>query len=272
MPKIIFRDDDTSYFTPPQRLEAIYGRVWEAGLPICLAVIPMVYGDIRVYWNDGNPHDPSLPPDFRGRDECFSILDNPDLCDYLNGKVAAGLVEICLHGYTHFFYEFISHDRALIRRKLDQGLAVLKQAFPAAEVRTFIAPYDRMSPIAIDELITRDLHISTQSLNLAALPALPQIVGHGAAPIQGGQMLFVCDEYIFTYKHDPDQSLRMARAALAGNELTIFCNHYWMFYHPWRAHPNARDYAAWNTVLDDVLGNEKYKVTTFDGFAANDPH
>lgn len=270
MPKIIFRDDDSSYFTPPQRLEAIYGRLWEAGLPVCLAVIPMVYADTRVYWTDGNPHDPSIPPPFRGRDECFSILDNRELCDFLNEKAAAGLVEICLHGYRHSFYEFITHDRALIRRKLERGRALLNEAFPAADVRTFVAPYDRLSPAAIEELIAAGFHISTRSLNLAPLPALPQIAGQGAAAIRGGQMLFVCDDYMFTHKGDPAQSLVRARAAMAGGELTIICNHYWMFYHPWRDRPNAPDYAAWNRLLDEVLGGETHQATTFDGFARRD--
>ena len=268
MTAIIFRDDDTSYFTPPQRLEAIYGRVWEAGLPVCLAVIPMVYADTRVYWTDGNPHDPSIPPAFRGRDECFSILDNPALCDFLNAKAAAGLAEICLHGYMHNFYEFITHDRALIRRRLERGLALLKQAFPAADVRTFIAPYDRLSPAAIEELIAAGFHISTRSLNLAPVPALPQIAGHGAAAITTGQTLFVCDDYIFNHKRDPAQSLSIARATLAAHDLSIICNHYWMFYHPWRDHPNPAAYAAWQSLLDDVLlGSETHRVTTFDRFA-----
>lgn len=267
MPTIIFRDDDTSYFTSPQRLEAIYGRLWDAGLPVCLAVIPMVYADTRVYWTDGNPHDPSIPPPFRGRDECFSILDNPELCDFLNAKAAAGLTEICLHGYTHCFYEFITHDRALIRRKLEHGLALLNEAFPAAKIRTFIAPYDRLSPAAIEELIAAGFHISTRSLNLAALPALPQIAGHGAAAITARRALFVCDDYQFTHRRDPAQSLLMARAALEENDLAIICNHYWMFYHRWRGRPNAPVYAAWNSLLDNVLAGETHQVTTFDRFA-----
>ena len=101
MPTIIIRDDDTSYFTAPQRLETVYGRLWDAGIPVCLAVIPQVYGDTRVYWTDGNPHDPGIPPAYRGTGKTYSILDNPELCAFLNQKIAAGLVEVCLHGNTH---------------------------------------------------------------------------------------------------------------------------------------------------------------------------
>ena len=268
MPTIIFRDDDTSYFTTPQRLETVYGRVLEAGLPVCLAVIPAVFGDARVYWTDGNPHDPGIPPAFRGTPACYSVLENRELCAFLNELAAQGLVEICLHGYTHAFYEFITHDRAVIQRKLDAGLALLERAFPAARVKTFIAPYDRLSPVALEQLIAGGFHISTMSLNLAPLSDLPQIVGFAAGEIRRGQMLYICDDYLFSYKRAPAESLKLARSALAGNALTIISNHYWMFFHPWRDEPNPADMAAWNAFLDDVLAADGPAVTSFSAFAA----
>ena len=269
MPSIIFRDDDTSYFTAPQRLEAIYCRLWEAGLPVCLAVIPRVSGDTRVYWTDGNPLDPGIPPELRGRAASYSILDNAELCSFLNEKAAAGLVEICLHGFNHSFYEFITHDRAVIRQKLDEGMAILGRAFPNATIDTFIPPYDRISPHALEELIARGFHINTMSLNLAPLPQLPDIAGFGAARINRRQALYVCDDYLFTHKRGPAESLPLARNALARNALTIICNHYWMFFHPWRPQPNAPDYAAWNALLDDVLTRGDFTVTTFSAFAGS---
>lgn len=270
MRTIIFRDDDTSYFTPPERLQAIYGRVWQAGLPVCLAVIPWVYADTRVYWRDGNPHDPGIPPEYRGQTRNFAVSDNRMLCDFLNDKAAAGLVEICLHGHTHTFFEFISHDRSLVRQKLEQGIDLLQRAFPAAEIKTFIPPYDRISPVALEELIAAGFHISTMSHNLAPLPALPRIAGFAAGRINPRQMLYVCDDYLFTYQRHPAQSLRLARESLATKDLTIVCNHYWMFYHPWRAQPNAADIAAWHSLLDAVLGADDCEVASFSEYAARD--
>ena len=168
MPKIIIRDDDTSYFTSPQRLEAIYGRLWAAGLPVCLAVIPNIYADTRVYWTAGNPHDPAIPPAQRGQDQHFSLLGNAELCQYLNEKAAAGLVEICLHGYAHIFYEFTTHDRGRIWDMLDAGLEILARALPAAAIKTFIAPYDRLSPAAFTALIERGLSHKHQIAELSA--------------------------------------------------------------------------------------------------------
>ena len=270
MRTVIFRDDDTSYFTKPERLQAIYGRVWDAGLPVCLAVIPWVYGDTRVYWSHGNPHDPGIPPQYRGRTRNFAVGDNRALCDFLNEMAAAGLVEICLHGYTHTFFEFITHDRSLIRHKLEQGVDQLQRAFPAADIKTFVPPYDRISPVALEELMAAGFHISTMSHNLAPLPALPQIAGFAAGRVNQRQMLFVCDDYLFTYQRAPAESLRRAAASLTTGQMTIVCNHYWMFYHPWRPEPNAADLAAWHTLLDAILDSDTCKVESFAGFAARD--
>ena len=268
MRTIIFRDDDTSYFTPPEKLEAIYGRVWDAGRPVCLAVIPWVYADTRVYWSEGNPHDPGIPPAQRGGTRNYDVAGNRALCDFLNAKAADGLVEICLHGYRHTFFEFISHDRELIRQKLREGIDRLRRAFPAAAIKTFIPPYDRISPVALEELIATGFHISTMSHNLAPLPPLPQIAGFAAGRINPRQMLFVCDDYLFTYQRDPAESLRLARVALAAKDMTIVCNHYWMFYHPWRPQPNEADIAAWNALLDVILDADDCEVATFAEYAA----
>ena len=270
MRAIIFRDDDTSYFTAPERLQAVYGRVWAAGLPVCLAVIPRVYADTRVYWTAGNPHDPGIPPEYRGATRNFAVSDNRALCDFLNEKAAAGLVEICLHGYSHTFFEFISHDRSLIRRKLEQGMDLLQRAFPAADIKTFIPPYDRLSPVALEELIAAGFHISTMSHNLAPLPALPQISGFRAGRINQRQLLYVCDDYLFSCQRDPAESLRLARAALAEEDLIIVCNHYWMFFHPWKPQPNAADISAWQSLLDGILEADDYEIASFAGYAGRD--
>ena len=260
---VIFRDDDISFFTDPKRLEAIYGRLWSARLPVCLALIPRVRGDARVYWTRGNPYDPAIPPAYRGRDEAFSLSDNADLCAFLDDLAQRGLVEICLHGYEHSFFEFTTHDRYRIRDMLDAGMAILKDAIPSATVRSFIAPYDRLSPVALKELIERGFHIVTQSWNLSPRPDLPQIAGHASARIAGDQTLFICDEYLFTHKTDPSVSLRRARQLLSSQRLTIISNHHWMFTWPAPGKPCAAARAAWHALLDEALGCQDIAVATF---------
>ena len=43
--KVALRDDDTSYFTEPEKLDAVYHDVWDR-LPVCLAVVPHAMGFI----------------------------------------------------------------------------------------------------------------------------------------------------------------------------------------------------------------------------------
>lgn len=266
MRKIIIRDDDTSYFTRIDQLETIYGRVWKAGKPVCLAVVPNVYGDIRVYWREGNPYDPGVPPQYRGKSEYYSILDNSALCQFLHDKAKDGLVEICLHGFAHIFYEFISHDQSLIRQMITEGLEILHQAFPNIPIKTFVAPYDRLSPIAINEILAHGLSISTQSTNLPPLPHLPQINGHQHTHLNATQSLFVCDDYFFTHRDDPHESLMRASKHLALYKLAIITNHYWMFFHDWQMEPDPAMLHHWNLLLDQMLSDKTMDIVSFQQY------
>jgi|GEM_PF-1581365 len=264
MRKIIFRDDDTSYFTRPDQLETIYGRIWEAGHPVCLSVIPAQWGDIRVYWRDGNPFDPSVPPQYRGKEYPFSIYNNKELCEFLREKVDQNLVEICLHGYSHRFYEFITHDIHAIQDMLNLGMQTLNQAFPNAPIKTFIAPYDRISPVAIKEIIEeRAMNLSTMSTNLMSIPDVQQIKGHGYTQLPNSQWIYVCDEYFYSHRDNPQESLERVRASISQNELTTIVNHYWMFYHDWQETPDNELLTSWNQLLDDILDNDAMEIVSF---------
>ena len=55
--KVALRDDDTSYFTEPGRLESVYHDVWDR-IPVGLAVIPQAAGFAdkampEKYWDAG---------------------------------------------------------------------------------------------------------------------------------------------------------------------------------------------------------------------------
>ena len=59
-------------------------------------------------------------------------------------------------------------------------------------------------------------------------------------------------------------------AASSQYEMTIICNHNWIFFHPWRPRPNAADIAAWGALLDAILGADadESEVASFSGYAA----
>ena len=123
---------------------------------------------------------------------------------------------------------------------------MLRRAIPAARVKTFVPPYDRVSPVALETLRAQGFHICTQSRNLAPMSGWTQLKGFAAGSLGKGQTLYVCDDYLFTHKREPAENLRLARAALREHELLIVCNHYWMFDYPWRSQPNREFMAAWD--------------------------
>ena len=253
--KIIIRDDDTSFFTRPGLLEQVYGRLWARGVPVALAVIPAQFANVRVLHRPEKNYDPSIPPEYRGLDEAYPVTENVALCDYLNGKAAEGLVEICLHGYSHTYMEYETEDRRLIGRKLAEGKGILEEAFPDADIKTFIAPYDRVSPVALEMILEAGFDVCTNSENLKAIPALAHIDAYQRHLIDGGRVLYTCDEYLFTHREDPADCLAHARSRLQSENLLITANHYWTFFYDWDG-ANRDLQAAWDQFVDDLLARD----------------
>ena len=65
------RDDDTSFFTSPEELEAAYGEAAQYG-PISLAVVP---------FHRAGPSK-AVPEKFRGRWTVHPLHENRELVDY----------------------------------------------------------------------------------------------------------------------------------------------------------------------------------------------
>jgi hypothetical protein len=262
MRPLIIRDDDTSYFTPVEKLEAIYGALWAQNIPICLAVIPSLRCDVRVLHRDGAPYDPSIPPEQRGSPKAYPITENRALCAFLNRKAQQGLVEICLHGYTHAYHEFASRDADLLATKVRAGLAMLRDAFPAAEIHTFIAPYDVISPEAIRAVLDAELDLCTASKNLAEAPDMPPLPPYSGVRLPSGRRLFTCDEYLFHHRERAEICLANARERLHHAELLIISNHFWSFFHDWRDAQSLSDLLkAWHAFAAEAI--QQRRATTF---------
>jgi hypothetical protein len=262
MRTLIIRDDDTSYFTPPEKLQAIYGALWAQNLPISLAVIPVLRGDVRVLHREGAPYDPCIPPEYRGSAQTYNVAANRALCAFLNDKVQQGLVEICLHGYTHAYHEFAQRDAELLAHSVRDGLAVLRNAFPAAEIRTFVAPYDVMSPEAIRVVLEAGLSLCTASKNLAELTDVPHLPPYAGVRLPSGAQLFTCDEYLFHHRDSAENCLANARERLQHAELLIISNHYWSFFHDWQgAETTSALLRAWHTFASEAA--QQRHITTF---------
>ena len=133
--KVALRDDDTSYFTDPARLHAVYDRVWDR-IPVCLATVPFAIG----YRN------PGIPEAHWASGESFPLEKNQPLVSELQSLIAAGRVTIALHGYTHQDYadgyEFQAAPDP--ERRVAEGLGYLQRVL-RTPITIFVPPHNALS-------------------------------------------------------------------------------------------------------------------------------
>lgn len=133
--RVALRDDDTSYFTEPDRLDAVYHDVWDR-LPVSLAVVPHAAGfrDLAIpekYWQAGR---------------AFPLEENAALVGRLRDHVRAGRATIAQHGYTHEDFPGGSEFQAApdIERRLTEGRAYLEQLLNT-RIQIFVPPHNALS-------------------------------------------------------------------------------------------------------------------------------
>jgi predicted deacetylase len=166
-----------------------------------------------------------------------------------------------LHGYSHQHYEFMSDDADVLQQKLTDGLAILKTAFPAAQIQTFIAPYDKVSPVAIELILGMGLSLCTHSDNIAVLPGQAGIRGYTRQILPTGSRLYTCDEYLFDLSRPASDSLENARQQLKTEPLVIAVNHYWNYFYDWNG-VMLPLMDAWQTFVRDII-QAQHPVTRF---------
>jgi predicted deacetylase len=133
--KVALRDDDTSYFTTPERLHGVYARVWDR-VPVCLATVPFAIG----YRN------PGIPEAYWTSGESFALEKNGTLVSELGALLAAGRVTIALHGYTHQDYPDGYEFQAApdLGRKVEEGLSYLQRLL-RTPITIFVPPHNALS-------------------------------------------------------------------------------------------------------------------------------
>lgn len=133
--KVALRDDDTSYFTAPERLHDVYRDVWDR-IPVCLATVPFAIG----YRQAG------IPEEHWHSGRSFPLEANAALVDELKRLQTAGRVTIALHGYTHQDYpdgyEFQAAPDP--ERRVREGLAYLQQLL-GTTIGIFVPPHNALS-------------------------------------------------------------------------------------------------------------------------------
>jgi predicted deacetylase len=137
--KVALRDDDTSYFTAPERLHEVYRDVWDR-IPVCLATVPFAVGYPQ----------PGIPDEHWHSGRSFPLDDNVALVDELKRLRAANRVTIALHGYTHQDYpdgyEFQAAPDP--ERRVNDGLTYLQHRLET-KIRIFVPPHNALSKRAL---------------------------------------------------------------------------------------------------------------------------
>lgn len=133
--KVALRDDDTSFFTEPQRLEAVYHDVWDR-IPVGLAVVPQAAGFV----------DKAVPEKYWDAGRAFPLEENPPLVKALRDHVKAGRVTIAQHGFTHEDFPDGHEFQAApdIESRLAHGQAYLEGVLET-RIRVFVPPHNALS-------------------------------------------------------------------------------------------------------------------------------
>ena len=133
--KVALRDDDTSYFTRPERLHEVYGAVWDR-VPVCLATVPFAIGYKR----------PGIPEAHWTSGQSFPLEQNRALADELRRLRAGGRITIALHGYSHEDfadgYEFQAAPDP--ERRVAEGRSYLERV-TAGPIGVFVPPHNALS-------------------------------------------------------------------------------------------------------------------------------
>jgi hypothetical protein len=133
--KVALRDDDTSYFTEPDRLEAVYHDVWDR-LPVALAVVPHAAGF----------RDKAIPEQYWQADRAFALEENPSLVERLRRLAADGRVSIAQHGFTHEDFPDGHEFQAApdIEERLKKGKSYLERVLDT-RITIFVPPHNALS-------------------------------------------------------------------------------------------------------------------------------
>jgi len=147
--KVALRDDDTSYFTSPERLEAVYHDVWDR-LPVALAVVPHAMGFA----------DKAIPEAYWQVGRAFPLEENPAIVSRLRELAKAGRVTIAQHGFTHEDFPDGHEFQAApdLETRLARGRAYLEQLL-GVRIALFVPPHNALSKRGLAAVDAAGLHL-----------------------------------------------------------------------------------------------------------------
>ncbi|MGJ3238004.1 MAG: hypothetical protein ACFE0Q_04800 [Anaerolineae bacterium] len=256
MTKVVILDDGISYFTNPTKLQKIYGRFWDEGIPVNLAITPALHGAVHSA-QDPTQYYGGIPQPEQGTQRPFKISNNHRLCDYLNVMAEQRLVEICLRGYSGALDEFNSDDDILLQQKIEEGLSELQSAFPDASIQTFILPEKDHAKTAIQLLTEYDFHIGAYH----SQPSAPRQLATSDEPDEPARTLFTYGKPLLSPNTHQAQVV-IQRLQTNGDDFVIIRQAYWALYDTHQNQTGAL-YPAWETFVSELLALPHLEIDTF---------
>ena len=226
---IILRDDDTNALTPVECLETLYRPFLSRGLPVNLATIPEVRLDARTPHGHREKFLPSQP---NPAVETVPLAENRDLADYLHANQGYHIVQ---HGCHHDVFEFDRTDRTEIVRRLDRGRQRLREA-GFNHVSAFVAPHDKISRVAYEEISLRFRVISTGWFEWHRLPwswrahyLFKKLTGRPHWHV-GRTQLLSHPGCLLSYQKPYHTMLDSIKRAITRQKVTVLVTHWWEYF------------------------------------------
>ena len=147
--KVALRDDDTSYFTDPERLNDVYHDIWDR-VPVCLAVVPHAMGFA----------DKAIPEEYWQADRAYPLEENGALVSHLRELLTNGRITVAQHGFTHEDFTDGHEFQAApdIESRLARGQAYLEHVL-GTRVRVFVPPHNALSKRGLQAVSAAGLNL-----------------------------------------------------------------------------------------------------------------
>lgn len=233
MKYVILRDDDTNALTPVECLERLYRPFLDRGFPVNLATIP--YVNTKATKIDGNP-ELFLIGKISPTPKYLPIGCNPRLVDYLKSNPRYKILQHgCAHEFVNLQTEFSIEDREDVCRRLDEGMKFLMDAgFPRPH--TFVAPYDQLSRVSLEEVSRRFEVLSTGWYELRKLPpawvpryAVKKLCKHSHWRIHD-TILLTHPGCHLSCQRPYSTIMDRIKQSIDGQRLTVLVTHWWEYF------------------------------------------
>ena len=158
MPRFLFaiRDDDTSYYTHPEELAAVYKGIWDT-VPVSLSVIPFSTPFKNGYFMRNDLKSEPLK----------ALEENQELVSFLHELLEKQKIEIMLHGYSHEYKningkwvpECLWKPTQQLEIEIPEGKKYLEELL-ATRIEVFVPPSNRITRFGIEIIEREGLNLS----------------------------------------------------------------------------------------------------------------